>query len=213
MKAARAENYRCRSAFKLIQIDDSFKIFKRKKRIVDLGAAPGSWSQIAVKNAVKEPSTIPVLSVDILDFESVPGTFHLPKTSIENKSAIVDAMEHIWGKKKPQLVLSDMLHNVSGQKSFDHANSLKLCSNVLKFCFDHLEDGGSAVMKIYNGPYESKYIKLLQVYFKQVKRFKPDASRKSSKEHYIIAIGFQRHVFDKKHNRPENNDDLSDELK
>jgi 23S rRNA (uridine2552-2'-O)-methyltransferase len=212
VKAAKAENFRCRSAFKLLQINDSFKIFRGKKRVVDLGAAPGSWSQVATKNVIKDPSTISVLSVDILDFEPVPGTFHLPKTGIEDEAAIVESMISIWGENKPQLVLSDMLHNVSGQHSFDHANSVKLCSNVLKFCFNHLENKGSVVMKIYSGPYENKFIKLMEEYFKHVRRFKPDASRKSSKELYIIAIGFQRHVFDKKYNRPENKDDLSNEL-
>ena len=212
VKAAKAESYRCRSAFKLLQINESFSLFKGKKRVVDLGAAPGSWSQIAVKLARKEPSTIPVLSIDLLDFESVPGTIHLPKTSVENTSVINKAMEEMWGENKPQLVLSDMLHNVSGENSFDHLNSLKLCSHVLKFCFIHLEDRGSVVMKIYNGPHEPEFIKLLQFYFKRVKRFKPDASRKSSKEHYIIAKGFQRDVYDKKHSRPESQDDLSEEL-
>ena len=88
VKAAKAESYRCRSAFKLLQINESFSLFKGKKRVVDLGAAPGSWSQIAVKLARKEPSTIPVLSIDLLDFESVPGTIHLPKTD-EHKMVLL----------------------------------------------------------------------------------------------------------------------------
>ena len=212
VKAAKADNFRCRSAFKLLQIDDSFKIFKGKKRVVDLGAAPGSWSQVAVRQVSANSSIIPVLSVDILDFEPVSGAFHLPKTSIEDKVSIDQAMEKIWGEGKPQLVLSDMLHNVSGENSYDHVNSVKLCSYVLKFCFSHLENNGSVVMKIYNGPHESKFVKLLEAYFKKVKRFKPDASRKTSKEHYLIALRFQRHIFDKKYNRSETRDDLSEEF-
>ena len=212
VKAAKAENYRCRSAFKLLQINESFKIFKGKKRVVDLGAAPGSWSQVAVKLVPANSSTVPVLSVDILDFEPVPGTFHLPRTNIEDKVSIDKAIEKIWGEEKPQLVLSDMLHNVSGEKSYDHLNSIKLCSHVLKFCFSHLENNGSVVMKIYNGPHETKFVKLLEVYFKKVKRFKPDASRKTSKEHYLIALRFERRKFDKKYNKSEEKDDLSAEL-
>ena len=194
VKAAKAENYRCRSAFKLVQIDEAYRIFKKKERIVDLGAAPGSWSQVAVQRSV---STSQVISVDIKDFEPVPGTIHLPKTSIEDIDVISDVIQDNWQDQKAQLVLSDMLHNVSGEKTYDHINSIKLCSNVLKFCFQHLEDNGSVVMKIYHGPHEEKFILLLRKYFKNVFTYRPDASRKTSREKFIIGKQFQSSVLEK----------------
>ena len=191
-KAARIQKYRCRSAFKLLQIEDSFNVFSGVKRVVDFGAAPGSWSQVAVQKVRSDPSIIQVLSVDVMDYSQVPGAHHLTKTSIEDTDVIEEAMHKLWEGRKPQLVLSDMLHRVAGEGSYDHVNSIKLCSQVLKFSLGHLQDRGSVVMKIYQGPHEKDLVLLLEKYFRSVTRFKPAASRSQSREHYLVSKGFRR---------------------
>lgn len=212
-KAARSENYRCRSAFKLLQIHEAFGIFKQKEKIVDLGACPGSWSQVAVKHAKPNGNFTQVLSVDILDFKPIVGVHKLSKVSIEDSTTISDVMKELWGQEgRPHLVLSDMLHNVSGESLYDHINSIKLCSLVLKFCLNHLENKGTVVMKVLSGPHQEKFKILLQKYFQKVYVFKPDASKNSSREMYFIAINFRRKLVDNDSSSDQSND-LSEELR
>ena len=212
-KAARSVNYRCRSAFKLLQIEESFNVFKDKCRIIDLGAAPGSWSQVATRLAHHKPPTVSVISVDVTDFDPILGTVHLPYTNAEDFVDIHKAMKSVWKDMKPQLVLSDIHHVIDADKNLNHFNSIKICSTVINFCFSYLEDNGCVVMNIYSGPHEMKLIMLLKKYFKFVHKFKPDACHKLSNEYFIVAIAFQKGLYDKKLTISTENESLYKELK
>ena len=201
VKAAAAQNYRSRAAFKLVELDDKYKLLHHKiKRVVDLGAAPGAWSQVVTRRLGTSTDVVhgnnahlgkKVISVDILDFPPVPGTYHMPHTNAEDILVIRKAMDKVWGEGTcAQLVLSDMLHSVAGQKDFDHVQSIRLCAAALKFCFENLQRGGNVAMKLYWGAEADRFILLLQKHFRNVTVFKAKASRKRSREVYIVGLGY-----------------------
>lgn len=173
--------------------------------MLDLGAAPGSWSQVAVerlKSNIKESKRseaqidydkqIKVISVDLQFFVEVPGTLHLPHTDAKDYDKISAACTQCWGEdNKVQVVLSDMMHNLTGEGGTDHIKSVELCAFALKFAFQHLEKNGTVVLKVYQGSSLEKLEFLISRYFRTVNRFIPTASRKESRELFIIARGFK----------------------
>lgn len=191
VKQAHEQGYRARSAFKIIEIDNRFKILKKGKIVVDLGAAPGGWSQVVV-NIVGHGK---VFAVDILDMEPLTGVEFLKQDFLA-----VDATENIikminknnpQSKRKVDVVLSDMAQNTCGDHQTDHLRIVGLLEEALDFAIQILAKDGCFVGKIFQGGAQGELLKKFRENFENVKHFKPDSSRKESSENYIIAIGFK----------------------
>lgn len=183
--AARAEGYRSRAAFKLKEMDERYKLIKRGARIVDLGAAPGGWTQIAVERA---GPTGQVVGLDINPVEAVPGAeilhldFLLPEAP--------DRLKAVMGGEA-DAVLSDMAAPATGHRQTDHTKIMALCELALDFAMDVLKPGGSFVCKVQRGGTEGQLLNAMKKAFKTVAHVKPPASRADSAEMYVIAQGFR----------------------
>jgi len=181
-KEAKKVGYRARSAFKLKQIQKKFKIIQKGDLVLDFGAAPGGWSQVA-KELVGEQGT--VIGVDLSPIESLDGVTFL-QGDLTMESTMLEIIE-IMGDNKADVILSDMSPDISGNYSVDHARSIYLCEQALAASETVLKNGGNFVCKVFDGEYLQEFVKRTNKFFKFVKQFSPDASRKSSSEVYIIA--------------------------
>lgn len=181
VKDAKKDGMRSRAAYKLIEIDEQDKIFHNVKRVVDLGCAPGSWSQVSI-NKVGE--TGKVVGVDLLEIhpmyklEFIQGDF----TEQETLDKLLSAIDH----KEVDLVISDMSPNLSGIKNVDQARSAYLVELVLEFCRDYLKKNGNCLIKVFQGSEFENLVKTARELFAQVVIRKPDASRSSSSETYLL---------------------------
>jgi len=180
-KKAKKMDYRCRASFKLIQIDDKFKLLKRNAIVADLGAAPGGWLQV-VKERVGGKGK--VVGVDLQEIEPIEGVETI-QGDMRKEETVVEMLEALGGKA--DVVLSDMSPKISGNYSMDHARSVDLCEHALEFAQKVLKPGGCLVLKIFEGDMMADVMKLVKASFKEVKLFGPEASRSSSSEIYIIA--------------------------
>ncbi|MCE3255697.1 MAG: RlmE family methyltransferase [Rickettsiaceae bacterium] len=198
VKQAQQQGFRSRSAFKIIEIDDKFKIFKKGKIVVDLGAAPGGWSQVAVEKVGKGK----VFAVDILEMKQIEGVeflqqdFLKPEASeniifLINKNFISGDFSKT---RKCDIVLSDMAENTCGDARTDHLRIVDLLEKVLDFASQILVEDGIFVGKIFQGGAGGELLQKFKQHFKTVKHFKPNSSRKESTENYIIALGFKEEV-------------------
>ncbi|MDD1746418.1 MAG: RlmE family RNA methyltransferase [Methanomassiliicoccales archaeon] len=185
-KAAKRMDYRSRASFKLIQIDDKFKLLKRGAVVADLGAAPGGWLQVAAERV--EPKG-KVVGVDLQPIEPIEGV-ETVQGDMRKEETVLDMLEALGGKA--DVVLSDMSPNISGSYSMDHARSVDLCEHALEFAEKVLRPGGAMVLKIFEGDMMQEFLKRVKSSFKEVKLYGPDASRASSSEIYIIARDFIR---------------------
>jgi 23S rRNA (uridine2552-2'-O)-methyltransferase len=185
-KAAKKMDYRSRASFKLIQIDDKFKILKRGAIVADLGAAPGGWLQVAAERVGPKGK---VVGVDLQPIEPIEGV-ETVQGDMRKEETVLDMLEALGGKA--DVVLSDMSPNISGSYSMDHARSVDLCEHALEFAEKVLRPGGALVMKIFEGDMMPEFMKRVKSIFKEVKLYGPDASRASSSEIYIIARDFIR---------------------
>ena len=181
-KEAKKVGYRARSAFKLKQIQKKFKIIQKGDTVLDLGAAPGGWSQVA-KELVGKQGT--VIGVDLSPIESLDGITFLQGDLTED-STIQEIREKI-GDNKVDVMLSDMSPNISGNYSVDHARSIFLCEQALVASGFLLKKDGSFVCKVFDGEDLQGFVEKTNKLFKIVRQFSPVASRKSSSEVYIIA--------------------------
>lgn len=183
-KAAKRMDYRSRASFKLIQIDDKFKLLKKGAIVADLGAAPGGWLQVAAERVGPKGK---VVGVDLQAIEPIEGveTVH---GDMRKEETVMDMMEALGGKA--DVVLSDMSPNISGNYAMDHARSVDLCEHALEFAQKVLRPGGTLVMKIFEGDMMQEFMKRVRSLFKDVRLYGPDASRASSSEIYIIAKDF-----------------------
>ena len=181
-KEAKRVGYRARSAFKLQQIQKKFHIFSKKDIVIDLGAAPGGWSQVA-KELVGESGLI--IGVDILPIRPLDGVVLIQGdlTEEETREEINEHMEN----KQADVVLSDMSPDITGNYSVDQARSMWLCKNALETAEIMLRPGGNFICKIFEGEDTKKFINTVKRRFCMVKKFSPTASRKSSSEIYLIA--------------------------
>lgn len=197
VEKARLEGFRCRAAFKIIEIDEKFKIFKKNNFIIDLGCAPGGWSQYAVKKVGDNN----VLGIDLLEIDPIIGVKFIQLDFLaENSHEIILAemanmklrIRNSKSTKFADIVLSDMASNTTGDKKTDHTRIIALLEESLVLAEKILAQGGSFVGKIFQGGSSDEIVKKLQKNFKIVKYFKPKSSRQDSAETYLVAIDFKR---------------------
>jgi 23S rRNA (uridine2552-2'-O)-methyltransferase len=183
VRAAQQQGLRSRAAFKLIELDEKHKLLKPGLRVVDLGAAPGGWTQVAVqKGGVK------VVALDLLPMDPLPGAVVLQGDfqDPEAEQAVLAALDG-----PADLVLSDMAPNTTGHGATDHLRIIGLAELALGFALKVLAPGGGFVTKVFQGGSERALLELLKKNFATVKHGKPPASRKDSSELYVVATGFR----------------------
>lgn len=193
VKRARAEGYRGRAAYKIMELDDKYRFLVPGARVVDLGAAPGGWSQVAVKrvNALgerKSKTQGTVLGIDLQDMEPIAGA-SLYKLDFLADDA--DLQVQSWLGGKADVVMSDMAAASSGHKQTDHLRIIALCEAAALFAFDVLEEGGTFVAKVLAGGAEGALQQHLKKRFAKVANIKPPASRADSSEKFVVATGFR----------------------
>ncbi|MEM1235449.1 MAG: RlmE family RNA methyltransferase [Pseudomonadota bacterium] len=192
VKRAKAEGYRGRAAFKILELDDKYGFLKPGARVVDLGCAPGGWCQVAVRrvNALGEgpgPEGT-VLGVDLQEVEPIPGAeIHVLDFMEDGADDKVKA----WLGGQADVVMSDMAAASSGHKQTDHLRIMALCEAAAELAFDVLTPGGSFVAKVLAGGAEGDLQKLLKQKFVKVANVKPGASRSDSSEKFVVATGFR----------------------
>jgi 23S rRNA (uridine2552-2'-O)-methyltransferase len=182
---AKKEGFRSRAAFKLIEIDDKYRLLKHGGRIVDLGAAPGGWSEIAAQRI--GPSGH-VIALDILDFKPMTGVEFLKLDFLDETAP--DRLKDMLGGKA-DLVLSDMAANATGHRKTDHLRIMALAEAATHFAREVLDKGGSFLCKVLQGGTEAVLLAELKRDFETVKHVKPPASRTDSAELYLLAKGFR----------------------
>ena len=184
VKQAKADGYRSRAAYKLIEMDEKFGILKGSKRIVDLGIAPGGWAQVARKVVPKAQ----VVGIDLLEVEPIEGVeiFQMDFMDEDAPRVLEEALDG-----KADLVMSDMAANTVGHKQTDHLRTMGLVEAGAWFAVENLDKGGTFVAKVLAGGTDKDLLALLKKHFKTVKHAKPPASRKGSSEWYVIAQGFK----------------------
>ncbi|MCB2082383.1 MAG: RlmE family RNA methyltransferase [Hyphomicrobiales bacterium] len=178
---SKAEGYRSRAAYKLIEINEKNHLLSKGKTVVDLGAAPGSWSQVAIEKGMQ------VIGIDLLPIEPLPGAifiqgdFLTDEAEQEIKALTNDGIA---------LVMSDMAASSSGHAQTDHLRIMGLCETALHFALEVLSPGGAFLAKVLQGGTEKALLDTMKQHFKTVKHIKPKASRKDSSEMYVLALGF-----------------------
>ena len=187
MHEARRLGYRSRAAFKLIELNERDKLIKPAMVVVDLGAAPGGWSQLARPMLGRKGR---VIVTDILHMDALPEVDFLQGDFREE--AVLKAVEALVGEHAVDLVLSDLAPNLSGIDSADQSASLYLCELALDFAKAHLKAGGTFVTKVFQGEGFDEYVKLVRASFVSVAIRKPKASRPRSREVYLVAKNFRR---------------------
>ena len=187
VKRANAEGYRSRAAYKLQQIAAKDRLLKPGLTVVDLGAAPGGWSQIAAE-AVGAAGK--VLAVDLLEMAQVPGVTVIRGDFSD--AATLQALEEALEGKPVDLVLSDMAPNMSGIASVDQARSLALAELAFEFALNHLKPQGNFLVKVFQGAGHSEFLASLRRAFALVNTRKPEASRSRSREVYILGKGLRK---------------------
>ena len=175
VRQSKVDGYRARSVYKLKEIDEKFKIFKGGMSVVDIGAAPGSWSQYVAK-VVKSGK---IISIDLKEMENIENTLQ-----IQGDFTLVNTQDQIkeYLKKKPDVVMSDMAVNTTGIKNIDSIQTGELCKEAMVFSKDVISEKGFFISKIFMGSTFNEIVALGKKIFKEVKVFKPKSSRKDSKE-------------------------------
>lgn len=181
--AAKAQGWRSRAAFKLIELDEKYKLITKGARVVDLGAAPGGWAQVALARGATH-----VVGVDLLPIDPVAGAEFIQGDFLEE--GMEQRLTELLGGKA-DLVMSDMAPNTSGHVATDHLRIMALADTALAFAVEILKPGGSFVAKLFQGGAERDMLNTLKLRFQTVRHAKPPASRKDSKEMYVVAMGFR----------------------
>ena len=193
VKRAQLEGFRGRAAFKILELNEKYNFLTPGSKVIDLGCAPGGWSQVAVdlvnSLGMKKNSEIgSVIGIDLQEVEALPGAtfyqldFMANDADVEVKSIL---------KGKANVVMSDMAASSSGHKKTDHLRIMALCETAAYFAFDVLEEGGTFVAKVLAGGAESDLQNLLKKKFKKVYNVKPPSSRSDSSEKFVVALGFR----------------------
>ena len=186
-RAAKKEGYRSRAAYKLKQIQNRFHVIKKGDVVIDLGAAPGGWSQVA-REIIGEKGL--VVGIDLQPIKPIKGAIFIVG-DITKKETIEKIKEKI-GNKKVDVIISDMSPNISGNYSLDHANSIWLAENALDFAKKFLKNNGNFICKVFEGELLKEFLNKVKTSFEVVKLHSPPASRKSSSEIYVIAKIFKK---------------------
>ena len=185
VQEAKRVGYRSRAAFKLIDIDAKYRLLRRGLKVVDLGAAPGGWCQVAAERIGAEGA---IVAVDLLEFdpirgvEAIVGDFH--------DEAVFEQVRRETGGEA-DIVLSDMGASATGHAATDHLRSVALAEAAFEFATEVLKEGGAMVVKLLQGAEEAAYVAMLRKRFAKVDRIKPPASRDRSAEMYVVARGFR----------------------
>lgn len=179
-KLAKQKGYRSRSAFKLIEINDKFKFLKNNLNILDLGSAPGGWSQVCAEINKNGKN----LSIDILNMETIDNIFFYKKDF--NDSDFLDFINDFFKQNKVDIVLSDMAVNTTGNKDLDAIKTNAIAVDVVNLSKLILKKKSSLLVKIFSGKDENILIKKAKELFKDIERIKPDSSRKESREMYLL---------------------------
>lgn len=184
---AKREGMRSRAAYKLIEIDDKARFLKKGARVIDLGAAPGGWSQVAAQR-VGAPGQGTVIAIDVLSMETIPGVNFVRLDFLDD--ATPDKLKEIMGGPA-DVVLSDMAANATGHARTDHFKIMALAEAAADFARDLLAPGGTFLAKVLQGGTEAAFLTSLKRDYKSVKHVKPPASRSESAELYLLATGFR----------------------
>ena len=180
---ARKQGWRSRAAFKLLELDDKFRLLRPGSAIVDLGAAPGGWTQVAVRKGAAAVVAMDLLPMDPIQGATVlQGDFSEPGADIQ----LIEAMG-----RRADLVLSDMAPNTTGHAATDHLRIMALAEMALDFAIATLNEGGAFVAKVFQGGSEREMLDRMKRHFAVVRHAKPPASRKESSELYVVATGFR----------------------
>ncbi len=185
VRKSRQDNYRARSAYKLKDLNSKYKIIRRGYKVIELGAAPGGWSQVVAEVIGRQGSLI---ALDLLECE--------PLSSVQfiigdcNSHAVKEQLFEKLGSARVDVVLSDMAPNISGIALRDEAASIHLAEIAVDFSADYLKKGGTLVLKLFEYPDTIQFIKKVKTMFYEVIRAKPAASRLESREFYVVARGF-----------------------
>lgn len=189
VRRAKAEGYRSRAAYKLIELDERFDLIKGARRVVDLGIAPGGWSQVVRKQAPRAR----IAGIDLLPCDPIEGVAIFQMDFMDDTAPAL-LVEALGGT--PDLILSDMAANTVGHPQTDHLRTMALVETAADFAMSNLAPGGAFVAKVLAGGADSALVALLKAGFTTVKHAKPPASRKDSSEWYVIAQGFKGRVED-----------------
>jgi len=186
---ARAEGYRSRAAYKLKELDERYHLLRKGMRVVDLGAAPGGWAQVAAAATGSTDANPLIVGIDYLDMDPIPGVILLKKdfTDDDAPQMLIDAM----GGKKADLVLSDMASPTTGHRPTDHLRIVHLVEIAADFAVQVLAPGGTFIAKVFQGGTEHELLALLKRHFATTLHAKPKASRAESAETYLVARGFK----------------------
>lgn len=185
---AKREGYKSRAAFKLLELDDKFHLLKPGLRVLDLGAAPGGWTQVAVERVKSANEDKHVLAVDILEMAPPAGAEFLQLDF--NDEDAPERIEAVLGGKV-DVVLSDIAPNTTGHAPTDHIRILAIVELAYAFACEVLKPGGSFVCKVRQGGTEQELLAKMRQRFTKVAHAKPNASRKDSAETYVVAMGFR----------------------
>lgn len=183
MKKAKELGYRSRAAFKFLEIQEKFKIIKKDNVVVDLGAAPGGWSQIASRFAKK------VVAIDLLQMEALPNVEFIQGDFLEEEG--LAQIKEKLNFEFADAIISDMAPSTCGIPKIDHIRIMNLVEEVFEFCKSNLKPGGNMVAKVFQGGAEQSLLTELKKSFSKIAHFKPNSSRKESPEMYLIALGFR----------------------
>jgi 23S rRNA (uridine2552-2'-O)-methyltransferase len=185
---AKREGYRSRAAYKLIEIDDKHRFLKSGARVVDLGAAPGGWSQIAAKRVGATDGKGKVIGIDLLEMDAVPGVDFMQLDFLDPQAPDI-LKEKLGGPA--DVVLSDMAANTTGHRKTDHLRIVALVEAAAEFAAEVLAPGGTFLAKVIQGGTENELLAALKRNFASVRHVKPAASRADSAELYVLATGFR----------------------
>nr|XP_048292859.1 rRNA methyltransferase 2, mitochondrial isoform X3 [Myodes glareolus] len=195
VKAAKVESYRCRSAFKLLEMNEKHHILRPGLRVLDCGAAPGAWSQVAVQrvNATGADSSSPVgyvLGVDLLHIFPLEGATFLCPADVTDPKTCQRILE-LLPRRRADVILSDMAPNATGIRDLDHERLISLCLTLVDMAVDILHPGGTLLCKTWAGSKSHLLQKRLTREFQNTKVVKPEASRKESSEVYLLATQYR----------------------
>jgi 23S rRNA (uridine2552-2'-O)-methyltransferase len=189
VRQAKRDGYRSRAAYKLLEIDEKLGVLKPGAHVVDLGAAPGGWMQVAADLTEAETSGSVIVGIDLIDIEAPAHTRFMQGDFTDDDAP--DRLKALMGVDAVDVVLSDMAPNTIGHAATDHLRIMMLCELALDFALDVLKPKGTFIAKTRQGGTESQLLNLIKQHFTSVKHIKPKSSRQDSAEMYVVATGFK----------------------